>query len=159
MRLLFIKLKHIGDALIMTPMLTAVHARHPDAEIHVVVRRGTGDILVGCSAIAHLHSATAPFGERTSGTFWRDLMLISRLRRIRFDYAFELGNGDRGRFLTWLSGARIKCTNDTRPPMNRWWRACFTHVGTESWKGCHRVEKDYSTVRQHLDLRRPLRRR
>ena len=60
MRLLFIKLKHIGDALIMTPMLTAVRARHPEAEIHVVVRHGTEGILAGCPAIDQLHTPPLP---------------------------------------------------------------------------------------------------
>ena len=38
MRILFIKPKHIGDSLILTPTLTAVRAAYPEAEIWVMVR-------------------------------------------------------------------------------------------------------------------------
>ena len=51
MRLLFIKLKHIGDSLLLTPTLTAARAAYPAAEIWVVVRRGCEGILVGCPAV------------------------------------------------------------------------------------------------------------
>ncbi len=156
MRLLFIKLKHIGDALLMTPMLTAVRAQYPAAEIHVVVRRGTEGILAGCPAIDHLHTAAAPAGERESGTRWKDIQLLRRLRNIGFDMAFELGDGDRGRMLAWLCKARQRFANDSSPPMSRWWRSRFTRVGTENWKGRHRVEKDFATVHAALDLALPI---
>ena len=42
MRLLFIKLKHIGDLLLLSPTLAGVKAAHPDATIWVVARKGTG---------------------------------------------------------------------------------------------------------------------
>jgi heptosyltransferase-3 len=156
MRLLFIKLKHIGDALIMTPMLTAVRARHPEAEIHVVVRRGTEGILAGCPAIDQLHTSAAPAGERQPGARWHDIQLLRRLRKVGFDTAFELGDGDRGRMLAWLCGAKKRFANDTHPPMSRWWRSRFTGVGTENWKGRHRVEKDFVTVQSALDLAEPI---
>lgn len=156
MRLLFIKLKHIGDALIMTPMLTAVRDRHPEAEIHVVVRRGTEGILAGCPAIDQLHTSAAPAGERKRGALWHDIQLLRRLRRVGFDYAFELGDGDRGRMLAWLSGAQQRFANDTQPPMSRWWRSRFTKVSTENWKRRHQVEKDFVTVQSTLDLDEPI---
>ena len=39
MRILLTKLKHIGDALLMTPAADAIRARYPDAEITAVVQR------------------------------------------------------------------------------------------------------------------------
>jgi len=156
MRLLFIKLKHIGDALIMTPTLTAVRAKYPEAEIHVVVRRGTEGILAGCPAIDHLHTAAAPMGERKPDSWWNDIQLLRRLRRVGFDYAFELGDGDRGRMLAWLCGTKKRFANDTQPTMSWWWRKRFTKVGTEKWKGRHQVEKDFVTVQSVLDLAEPI---
>jgi len=60
MRLLFVKPKHIGDILLLTPTLAATRAAHPDAEIWVIVREGTEGILAGCPAIDHLITAPAP---------------------------------------------------------------------------------------------------
>ena len=156
MRLLFIKLKHIGDALIMTPMLTAVRARHPEAEIHVVVRHGTEGILAGCLAIDQLHTSAAPAGERQRGALWHDIQLLYRLRKVGFDSAFELGDGERGRMLAWLCGAQQRFANDTQPPMSRWWRSRFSKVSVENLKGRHQVEKDFVTVQSALNLDEPI---
>ena len=60
MRLLFVKLKHIGDSLLLTPTLSAVRTMYPDSEIWVVVRRGCEAILRGCPAIDNLLTAAAP---------------------------------------------------------------------------------------------------
>ena len=38
-RFLFIKLRHIGDSLLLTPTLVATKAKYPDAEIWVLVRK------------------------------------------------------------------------------------------------------------------------
>ena len=48
-KLLFIKLKHIGDALLLTPTLTAARAACPQAQIWVVVRKGSEGILARLS--------------------------------------------------------------------------------------------------------------
>ena len=58
LKLLFVKLKHIGDALLLTPTLEAVRHNYPNAEIWVVVRRGTEGILKGCTSINKLLTAT-----------------------------------------------------------------------------------------------------
>ena len=152
LRLLFIKLKHIGDALIMTPMLTAVRKKYPESEIHVVVRDNTEGILAGCPAIDRLHTAAAPKNERQSGSWWRDLRLIARLRRVGFDYAFELGDGDRGRLMAWLSGARELHGNDPSSTISQWWRSRFTLLPNENRKHRHQVDKDYTIVRLQLKL-------
>tara|TARA_Y100000588_G_scaffold251372_1_gene265870 strand:- start:128 stop:1162 length:1035 start_codon:yes stop_codon:yes gene_type:complete len=152
MRLLFLQLKHIGDALLLTPTLSAVRAAHPDAEIHVVVRRGSEGILAGCPAIDHLQTAAAPAGNRGNGSWWRDARLALRLRRARFDRVFELSEGDRGRWLAWLSGAKRLYTNDCTPPLGNWWRRQFTDLGPSQWKGVHQVEKNFRTMSRWLDL-------
>ena len=64
MRLLFVKLKHIGDALIMTPALMAARAAYPRAEIWVVVRQGCEGILAGCPAIDRVLTTAAPEAHR-----------------------------------------------------------------------------------------------
>ena len=123
MRLLFVKPKHIGDALLLTPTLTAVRAAYPQAEIWVVVRRGCEGILAGCPAIDHLLTAAPAETARRS---WRsalaDFQLGLQLRRQPFDYAFELSNGDRGRWLAGCSGARVRTLNSCGVRLHWWWR-------------------------------------
>jgi heptosyltransferase-3 len=153
MRLLFIKLKHIGDSLLLTPTLTAARARHPDAEIWVVVRRGCEGILEGCPAIDRVVTAAPPErSQRSLRDLWRGVRLLLELRGRRFDYAFELSDGDRGRFLAWLSGARHRCTNVAAEPLSRWWQGRFNQVSHYDWLPHHRVEKDFHTVADFIPM-------
>ncbi len=153
MRILLTKLKLIGDALLITPTVIAIRERYPDAEIVVVVRKGTEGILAGCTAIDRLLTAAAPEGKRRGRLSWLDgLRLILDLRKTRFDYAFELSDGDRGRWICALARAKVRSTNAGVLPLNFFWRRVFRSVSTFCWLRMHRVEKDFLTVAHELDL-------
>jgi heptosyltransferase-3 len=150
---LFVKLKHIGDSLLLTPTLTAARAAYPDASIWVVVRRGCEGILAGCPAIDRVLTAAAPEAESRSAWNWlEDWRLLRQLRRQRFDYAFELSDGDRGRWLVCLSGTRFRCANAITHSFHWWWRPWFNWLSTFNWLDRHRVEKDFFTVSGRLAL-------
>ena len=153
MRLLFIKLKHIGDLLLLTPTLAAVKAAHPDAEITVLARRGTEGILAGCPHIDHLRTGPAPETDRRGpGQLRQSMRLLGELRGAQFDHAFELGDNDRGRWLSLLSGARERTTIGWNPRLGPIWRATFHHLPNFDWWNAHRVEKDFRTVAAVLPL-------
>lgn len=152
-RLLFVKLKHIGDALLLTPTLTAVRAAYPQAEIWVVVRKGTEGILAGCPAIDRLLTAAPPEASKRSLWNWADdFKLVPELRRQKFHHAFELSDGGRSRWLCWLSTAKNRTANVSRQPLNFWWRGKFNSPSHYNWRFGHRVEKDYFTVNDCLPL-------
>ena len=153
MRILLTKLKLIGDALLITPTVLAIRERYPDAEIVVVVRKGTEGILAGCTAIDRLLTAAAPDGKLRGQLNWlEDLRLILELRKKWFDYAFELGDGDRGRWICALACVKVRSTNAGVLPLNFFWRRVFKSVSTFDWLRMHRVEKDFLTVAHDLDL-------
>lgn len=153
MRILLTKLKHIGDALLMTPTICAIRAHYPDAEIVVVVRKGTEEILKGCPTIDCLLTAAAPEEQRRSAWNWlEDLKLIMELRRKRFDFAFELGDGDRGRWVCALSRARVRSTNEAITKLFPAWKCVFRSISHFDWSRRHRVEKDFFTVGHLLKL-------
>lgn len=153
MRLLFIKLKHIGDALLLTPTLTAARTAYPAAEIWVVVRRGTESILAGCPAIDRVLTSVAAEPERRArSSWWEEAQLVAELRRGRMDYAFDLTHADRGRMLASLSGAHRRCA-DGRIYPPRWpWRWWLNGLSTEDWSLGHRAEADWRVVNSQLPL-------
>ncbi len=154
MRLLFVKLKHIGDSLLLTPTLTAVRANYPQSEIWVAVREGCEGIMAGCPVIDKLFTAAAPeAAKRSRSNWWHEYQTIRALRRQQFDYAFELSDGDRGRWLAALSGAKVRCTSGSGRPLNWWWRRQFNCISNYAWHERHRVEKDFYTVNDALPLR------
>lgn len=153
MRLLFVKLKHIGDSLLLTPTLSAVRQAYPEAVIWVVVRKGCEGILAGCPAIDRVVvAAAAEARHRSKLNWWSDWRLIRQLRAQHFDRAFELGDGDRGRWIVWLSGANVRCTNAVFTPLSWWWRSKFNVQSKFDWRHRHRVEKDFFSVHDGLPL-------
>lgn len=154
LRLLLVKLKHIGDALILTPTLVAIRETYPNAEIWVVVRKGTEGILAGCPAIDRLLTVAPVESDRRSlASRWRDIQTWRELRRQKFDYAFELTDGDRGRWLAGESRARARCVNVSFYRPNFWWRLRFNRFSETEWTEGHRVEKDYAAVSDFLPLK------
>ncbi len=106
-RALVIKLGHIGDVLVTTPVFTALKQAYPEIETTALVNQGTEDMV-----------ANSPFVDRVLVLKRRQtggleaarfqLGLLRKLRAGRFDLALELSGGDRGAFLTWASGARLR---------------------------------------------------
>jgi len=102
MRILFTKLRHIGDNLLVTPIITATRRKFPGAEIWVAVRRGTEGILAGCPEIDRILVTARPEqGGRTWVDFREDLATFAKIARTKFDYAFELGTTTAGECWCW----------------------------------------------------------
>lgn len=147
MRLLFVKLKHIGDLLLLTPTLAGVKAAYPQSTIWVVARRGTESILAGCPHVDRVLTGPEPeVDRRGAGQARRTWELIRELRRQHFDHVFELGDHDRGRFLSVACGARQRTTVGANPKLGYFWRLLFEHLPDFEWQLIHRVEKDWCTA-------------
>jgi heptosyltransferase III len=155
MRILLVKLRHIGDALITTSVVQCIKDAYPDSEISLVIRKGTEGILQGCPQIDHLLTTAAAEQDRR---LWKDLLkdfrLLRRLRRTRFDFAIDLGNNDRGRTLVGLSGAKQRCVNHSVYQIKWPWKLLTNQIGTSFWRPVHRVDADYLNVSDFIDLSR-----
>jgi len=157
MRILFTKLRHIGDNLLITPLIAATKLKFPEAEIWVAVRRGTEGILAGCPEIDRLVTTARPEeGRRTWRDVGRDLGTLATIATTRFDYAFELGDNDRGRTLVTASRAAVRCTNSyERPegePLSAFWKNRFNHLVTTGHGPVHQVLRDYNAAKDLLSL-------
>ncbi len=152
MKLLFIKLKHIGDALLLTPTLEAVRRRHPDAEITVWLRAGTEGILSGCTAVNRL-LVTSPPGASSgvAGRIITDISTLMMLRREKIDMVFDLSEGPRGRWLSLASGARFSaCASTDAIPSP--WTDIFDVCKPFHACADHRVMHDYLLAKELLHL-------
>jgi heptosyltransferase-3 len=143
MKLLFSKPKLIGDTLLLTGTLRAVRNTFPNSEIHVLVREGTEGILAGCPDITEIHLTKGKAGAGLR----KELELLCRLRAIHFDFAFELGDGDRGRTLSVLSGARRRFANSAAFK-TQLWNFLLPEARAEPRDDIHVVLWDVDVVRQ-----------
>ena len=153
MRILFTKLRHIGDNLLVTPIMAATRRKYPDAEIWLAVRRSTEGILAGCPEIDRIVTTARPEeSKRSRRDRMEDLATFSLIARTHFDYAFELGDNDRGRTLVAASLAPVRGAHRGDPGLNPFWRQAFTHVVTTDRAAMHQVEMDYIIPKQVLGL-------
>jgi heptosyltransferase-3 len=162
MRILLIKPKQIGDSLILTPTIRAIQQAHPEADIWVVVRRGCEGILVGCPDIKRV-LLVAPVEKRDRrfrDFFTHDLPTILQIAWHRFDYAFELGDGGRGRNLLRLARRTFSRRCFSVKPTDEWAKLALEKmragISSFDWATCHRVEKDFYSVSEFLPLPQPI---
>ncbi|OPX20929.1 MAG: putative lipopolysaccharide heptosyltransferase III [Desulfobacca sp. 4484_104] len=114
-RILVIKLKHIGDVLLTTPVFTALKEAWPRSRVSAVVRQGTEAMLTDNPSIDELLIVNS------KSRHWREPLRFARgLRQRRFDLVLELSGGNRGAIYTWLSGAERRVGFDH--PRRSWWQ-------------------------------------
>lgn len=107
--ILIAKPSSLGDIVLALPALTALHKSYPDAKISWLVRPEFAPLLEN-----HPHLAEViPFDRKFLGKAWCNprafgalISLITRLRRSRFDVAFDFQGLLRTAILAWLSGCK-----------------------------------------------------
>ncbi|MDB4786847.1 lipopolysaccharide heptosyltransferase II [Planctomycetaceae bacterium] len=102
----------IGDVVMSTPALRALHKQHPEAEIVGIHRPYISDVLDGTDLIHRsiLHDRKSDLPER------RGLGFTRLLKREQFDEIYLFTNSLRTGWVAWLSGAkrRVGFANEGR---------------------------------------------
>ena len=151
MKILLIKLKNLGDALLLTPVVQGIKRRYPQAHVAVLVRTGTEGILAGCPGIDKIFTSAAPANEARPGLL-SELRTLLDIRAGQFDWVFELSDSMRGRSFAMLGAARIRITTSHGWPRPWFFEHAFTAFSWQNWHLMHRVEKDYTLVSEFLPL-------
>ncbi|MSQ69147.1 MAG: glycosyltransferase family 9 protein [Gammaproteobacteria bacterium] len=97
-RLLFVTLSNIGDLVMTTPTLVALHEAFSGAKIDIVADRRSSDLLVHCPFLGDLFHRDKPAGNRGL------LALIAALRARRYEAIVDL----RTDFLPWVLHANLR---------------------------------------------------
>jgi heptosyltransferase II len=132
-RFLIIQTAFIGDVILATALLEAVHARFPDAVIDMLVRRGNENLL-------HQHpflNAILVWDKKKSkyAGLWQ---LGRQLRQTRYDVVLNCQRFGATGLLTALSGARTT-VGFAKNPFSRF----FTHrVDHRIEPGVHEVDRN-----------------
>ena len=110
MRVLLIKLKHLGDTLLLTPTIRFLKERFPGIEIDVIVRSSCEAILESNPDVSRVLAVARPESERRT---WRsglreNLRLIRTIIGTSYDFAFDLSDSDRAKIWVLLSRAKVR---------------------------------------------------
>ena len=148
-RVLVTKLRHHGDVLLASPVLTALKAAAPQAEVDALVYADTADMLSLHPALSQLHLVDrrwreAPLPARL-GAEWK---LHASLRERGYDLIVHLTDQGRGAWLARRLGARASVAPDA-PGKSDWWRNSFTHrYRLPANGGRHTVELNLDALRR-----------
>ncbi len=135
--ILVIKLRHIGDVLLATPVFTSLRQVYPDAKLTALINRGTEDILAHHPAIDELIIAE-------KGSIGAQLHFLVVIRRKRFDCVVDLTDGDRSAWTSVVTGSSVRIGFNAE---HRWRGLLYSHVAMPLPEDRHRVEYDLAALR------------
>lgn len=104
-RILWIRLDHIGDAILARPALRALYERYPSAVIDAVVHPLCRPLYANDPAVRNVFTYEAREFRRSKSR-QSFIALVRRLRSARYDLALETRGDDASRVIAFLSGAR-----------------------------------------------------
>ncbi len=135
--ILIIKLRHVGDVLLSTPVLRALRETYPDARLTMLVNRGTEGVLAHNPDVNDIL-----FVEK--GSFRSQVEFVLGLRKKRFDCVVDLTDGDRSALISLAVGAPVRVGFNAE---HRWRGLLYSAVAKPRPTDRHRVEYDLSTLR------------
>ena len=148
-RALIIKLRHHGDVLLTSPVLSVLKNHAPHAEIDALVYADTAAMLALHPSLAQLHSIDRNW--KRSGKIAQaraEWQLFAALRARRYDLIVHLTDHPRGAWLARLLGAR-HAVGPKRSDEAGWWRHSFTHRYAQvNRTGRHMVERNLDALRR-----------
>lgn len=97
-KVLLIRLRSIGDTVLMTPCLQALNEWGPGVQVSVVSEPIAAPVLEGHALVSHIFVAERTLSSKPA--------LIGDLRREKFDLVFNLHGGTTGMLLAAMCGAK-----------------------------------------------------
>src|SRR3954468_24729646 len=126
-RALVLKLRHHGDVLLSSPVLSVLKAHAPALEVDALVYDDTAPMLEGHPALSQLHTVGRRWRQVGSlSRFFEEKNLFRALRRRQYDLVVHLSEQPRGAWLARWLGARYSVA----PKMadrGDFWQRSFTH--------------------------------
>ncbi len=145
-RALVVKLRHHGDVLLATPVISTLKRFAPHCEIDALAYADTAPMLEGHPALARLHRVDRDWKRqgwrRQAAAEWG---LISDLRARRYDLVVHLSVHTRGAWLVRLLRPRWSVAPRFR---DGFWAGSFTHLyPAQSDPQRHTVETNLDALR------------
>ncbi|WP_420264798.1 putative lipopolysaccharide heptosyltransferase III [Candidatus Magnetominusculus dajiuhuensis] len=143
--ILAIKLRHIGDVLLTSPVYRALRTAFPDARISALVNSGSEETLTGNPYINEVmvfnrKLKDMPVIKKYAG----ELNNLRAIRQRAFDMAIDMTGGDRGAIISYVSGARVRLAKDSGKASR--WGKNYLYTGRAVLNGMTHV------VMQNLEL-------
>jgi lipopolysaccharide heptosyltransferase II len=100
-RILLVRLRSIGDAVLTTPAITALRRFLPEAQIDILLEDWVAPVLEGFPGVDNIITFSP-------GDILGRFKTVRKLRAGNYDVVYNLHGGTTSTFLTWMAGARHK---------------------------------------------------
>ena len=148
-RALVIMLRHHGDVLLASPVLSVLKAQAAGVEIDALVYDETAPMLEGHPALARLHVVGRTW--KNAGLFARlarEKRLYGALRARQYSLIVHLTDQPRGAWLARALGARYSVA-PVAAGRGKFWSGSFTHLYPTAGNGRrHKVEANLDALRR-----------
>jgi heptosyltransferase III len=105
LKILVIHFRYLGDTVLLVPALRAIHERHPNCELHVLVPEEAGPLLRHLPWLTRLWLMPRQRGRARLRQSWP---VLRALRAERFDRSVDFSSNDRSAITSFLCGARVR---------------------------------------------------
>ena len=128
MKILILKVQTIGDTLLITPLIRNFKEYYSDSIIDVMVNEGTEHMLTLNANINQVIEYKRESYRSLSKLqrLSKNIQLLKKIRRAQYDLVIDLDEGDRGAFITLVSGANTKVGSSTIS--SQFLRSAYTHL-------------------------------
>lgn len=145
-KVLVVKLRHLGDVLLTSPVFSALKKALPEAQIDAYIYQESVPMLEGHPAI---HGFLCYDRGWKKLSFWgrlnKEWALWRQIRKKRYDLVINLTEGDRGIVAALVSAAPIRVGF---LPKGWWQKKVLTHVAKDCPTPRHTVERNLDAVRR-----------
>jgi predicted lipopolysaccharide heptosyltransferase III len=105
-KILFIRLRSLGDTLLATPLYACLKAWRPDLQLAVLVEEPNQEVLEGNPDLHDL--LTIPSRSPGNSTLSQRIAMLRRIRSLGFDCSIDLHGGSTSALFTLLGGAKYR---------------------------------------------------
>lgn len=147
-KILVVRMRHLGDVLLTSPLLTCLKKAYPTAQIDVFINKDSFSVLEGHPAVSRyfLYDRSwkkLPFFKKIR----KEWQLLKEVRQEKYDLVLNLTEGDRGAITAFYSGARYRAGFDLEKSGFLGKRRLFTHLVKICPYPRHTVERQLDVLR------------
>jgi len=143
-RILLIKLRHLGDVVLSTPVIATLKKRFPHLDIDLVINEEGRELVQGLKELNQVHLYKRSLAKKSlTGKFQAEWGLIKAVRHKRYDAVINLTEGDKGNLLAKFSKAPIRVGKEGSN-----YAQFLTHRYKKTGLIRHNVERDLDALRR-----------
>jgi heptosyltransferase-3 len=148
-RVLVIKLQHLGDVLLTTPVFSVLKQLDPEMDVDALVFSETAPMLSGNPCVDVIHEIDRSWKKKGAlSLIKQEKHLLAQLKAGNYDLVINLTDRGRGAWLTRLLNPRYSVSQKYSHKRGRWWMKSFTHLYSIPYFPRHAVEIHLDALRR-----------